>query len=385
MKVVIAPDSFGGSLDSVAAAAAIRSGWASVRPDDELVERPMADGGEGTLRAIAAALGGSAELRLAPAVDPLSRPINAEWLLLDGGRSAVVELAAASGLARLERHERDPRRTTTRGTGMLVRAALDAGAERITLGLGGSATNDAGAGLLSALGIRFLDASGAELADGGAALGALDRVDASGVDPRLASVELVLASDVTNPLTGPNGASAIYGPQKGADERGVEELDGALRRCAAVLEASGARSVAERPGAGAAGGTAFGLLALTGAKLRSGFEVVAELIGLGEAVSGADFVITGEGRADAQTLQGKTAGGVLAMTRESGAPVVLLCGTLGSDADALTDAGFALVQPIPEGPMSLAEAMASTPRLLHAAAARLARAVNLGRTLASLR
>ncbi|MFN2484138.1 MAG: glycerate kinase [Candidatus Limnocylindria bacterium] len=381
MRVVVAPDSFGGALDSVHAADAIADGWSGVRGDDELIRRPMADGGEGTLRAIRAALLDDAELRTAAALDPLGRPLSAEWLVLEGGRAAFVELAAASGLAMLRPEERDPRRTTTRGTGMLVRAALDAGVDRITIGVGGSATNDGGTGLLAALGMRFLDAEGHELPEGGAALAGLERVDASGLDPRLASVELVIATDVTNPLCGPHGASAVYGPQKGADPAAVAELDASLGRLAAVVAAMNGRRVADVPGSGAAGGTVFGLLAFTHGVLRPGFEVVAEVIGLGEALATSDLVITGEGRADASTLSGKTAAGVLALV--GGTPVVLLCGALGEGAAALDDAGFALVQPIADRPMSLDDAMRSTQALLGAAAARLARTISLGAALAS--
>ncbi|HET8586551.1 MAG TPA: glycerate kinase, partial [Candidatus Limnocylindria bacterium] len=218
MQVLIAPDSFGGALDSVGVAAAIAAGWSSVRAGDEIVLRPMADGGEGTLAAIAAALGDAAARRTTTVPDPLGRPVEADWLLLDEGNVAVVELAAASGLARIRPEERTAdaaRSASTRGTGELLRAALDAGVRRITLGLGGSATTDGGSGLLAALGVRFLDGRGTELPAGGAALNDLAKIDASGLDSRLAGVELVVASDVTNTLVGGDGAAATYGPQKG--------------------------------------------------------------------------------------------------------------------------------------------------------------------------
>ena len=382
MKIVVAPDSFGGALDSVEAARAISAGWSSVRPGDEVVVRPMADGGEGTLRALASALGDRATVRRQATVDPLGRPIEAEWLLLDGRRTAFVELAAASGLALLAPDARDPRRATTRGTGILVRGALDAGVERITIGLGGSATNDAGAGLLAELGLRLFDADGRHLPDGGAALARLARIDASRLDPRLARVHLTLATDVTNPLCGPNGASAVYGPQKGADADAVPELDAALGTFAAVVEATNGRAVAALPGAGAAGGAGAGLLAFTSAKLRSGAEVVAELIGLAESLDEADLVITGEGRADAQTLSGKTASHVAALAPQRGTPAVLLCGALDpSAAERLEAAGFALVQPISDGPMNLDEALGRTAELLTAAGRRLAQAMELGITI----
>jgi glycerate 2-kinase len=386
LRVLIAPDSFGGALDSVRVAGAIAAGWSSVRRDDEVILRPMADGGEGTLAALAAALGDRAERRQVSTIDPLGRAITADWLALDEGRGAFVEMAAASGLARLSPQERNAdsvRRATTRGTGELLRAALDAGASRITVGLGGSATNDGGSGLLRALGAHFLDADGRELEEGGSALAALDRIDGSGLDPRLAQVELVVASDVTNTLVGPGGASAVYGPQKGADPDTVRVLDDALGRYGRAIEQATGRLVADLPGAGAAGGTTAALLGFTGAVLRPGVEVVAELIGLAAALESASLVITGEGRADEQTLHGKTAMGVASLARPRGTPVVLLCGALGPGAESL-DAATALtvVQPIVDRPMSLDQAMADTERLLKAAAARLARSIGIGIELA---
>jgi glycerate kinase len=382
LQVLIAPDSFGGALDSVRVSDAIAAGWSSARPRDEIMRRPMADGGEGTLAALAAALGDRAERRQVSTVDPLGRPIGAEWLALDGARGAFVEMAAASGLARLAPGERTAdsvQRASTRGTGDLVRAALDAGAARITVGLGGSATNDGGSGLLRALGVRFLDADGGELAEGGGALARLDRIDASALDPRLSQVELVIASDVTNILVGPGGASAVYGPQKGADPEAVSELDAALARYGRAIERATSRLVADLPGAGAAGGTTAALLGFTGAVLRPGVEVVAELIGLADALEWASLVITGEGRADEQTLRGKTAMGVATLARPRRTPVVLLCGALGPGADTLDAApALTVVQPIIDRPMSLEEAMAETERLLTRAATRLARSVGIG-------
>lgn len=382
LSVLIAPDSFGGSLDSVGAAEAIATGWLRVRSGDELLRRPMADGGEGTLAAVAAALGDAVERRTLATTDALGRPVNADWLLLDGGRGAFLEMAAASGLARLAPGERTPesvRRASTRGTGDLIRAALDAGVERITIGLGGSATNDGGAGLLSALGARLLDAGGDELAPGGAALAGLATIDTSRLDARLADVSLVIASDVTNPLCGPRGASATYGPQKGADPASVQELDLALATFGRAIEIGAGRLVADLPGAGAAGGTTAGLLGFTNAVVKPGVEVVSELVGLPTALEAADLVITGEGRADEQTLHGKAAMGVATLAAARSTPVVLLCGALGPGAEALDAAtALALVQPIADGPMTLEAAMADTARLLAAAAARLAQAVDIG-------
>jgi len=347
----------------------------------------MADGGEGTLAVLRVALGDAAQARQVQTTDALGQPIEAAYLAFDDGQSAFIELAAASGLAHLAPGERTPdsvRRASTRGSGILIRAALDAGARRITIGLGGSATNDGGAGLLAALGLRLLDADGSELPDGGAALARVDRIEQAGLDPRLADTVLRVACDVTNPLCGPRGASATYGPQKGADDAAVKELDAALATYGRAIERSSGRLVADIPGAGAAGGTAAGLLGFTGATLHPGAEVVGEIVGLGAALDAADLVITGEGRADEQTLQGKAALGVAALARPRGTKVVLLCGALGIGADALEISGaFDLVQPIGERPASLAEAMSDTPRLLANAAARVARSIGIGLTLES--
>lgn len=382
LRVVVAPDSFGGALDSVAVTEAIVLGWQRAREGDIVVRAPMSDGGEGTLAALEAALGSRAKRHAAPVSDPLGRPVVAGWLTFDEGRAAFVEMATASGLARLLPSERGPaavRVASTRGTGELIRAALEAGVERIVLGLGGSATNDGGAGLLTALGVRFEDAQGTELPPGGAALAQLARVDATRLDPRLASVEMVIASDVTNPLCGPVGASATYGPQKGADAGAIAELDAALDVFGRAVEAATGRAVAATPGAGAAGGTAAGLLGFTTATLQPGVDVVAGMIGLAEMLAGADLVITGEGRADEQTLAGKAAMGVATLARHAGASVVLLCGALGHGAAALDGSGlFDVVQPIIDRPLSLGEAMADTERLLGNAAERLARSVSIG-------
>jgi glycerate kinase len=383
LRVVVAPDSFGGALDSVEAAAAIARGWASARPDDAMVQIPMADGGEGTLAAIAAALGDGVGRRSEATLDPLGRETVADWLALDGGATAFVEMAAASGLARLEPAERTPlaaRAASTRGTGTLIRAALDAGASRLVVGLGGSATTDGGAGLLVELGLRLFDARGEALADGGAALAGLDHIETDGLDPRLAAVDLVIASDVTSPLVGPRGAAATFSPQKGADAETVDDLDAALVRWGAEIRRATGRDVVDVPGAGAAGGTTAGLLGFTRAEVRPGVEVVAELVGLADACRDADLVLTGEGRADEQTLAGKAALGVA--RHAGGVPVVLLCGGLGPGADILEASGaFSVVQPIVDRPTDLEAAMADTERLLANQAARLARSIGLGRRL----
>jgi glycerate kinase len=387
LRVVVAPDSFGGALDSVAAAAAIARGWASIRPDDTILQIPMADGGEGTLTAIAAANGEQVSRQVCATVDPLGRPVDAAWLAMDTGRSAFVEMAEASGLARLSVAERTPanaRVASTRGTGRVIRAALDAGARRIVVGLGGSATTDGGAGLLVELGLRLLDARGELLPEGGAALSNLDHVEVDDLDPRLAETEVVIASDVTNPLTGPAGAATTFATQKGADAATVAELDAALARWGAEIRRATGRDVTEVAGAGAAGGTTAGLLGFTSAAVHPGVEEVAELVGLAAALQDADLVLTGEGRADEQTLAGKAALGVARQAR--GIPVALLCGGLGPGAEILEASGaFAVVQPIIDRPLELESAMADTERLLANAAARVARTIGIGRRLGARR
>ncbi|MEX2137219.1 MAG: glycerate kinase [Chloroflexota bacterium] len=386
LRILVAPDSFGGALDSVAVARAITAGWLRARPVDEVVQAPMADGGEGTLAAVAMALGERAVRNSVAAHDALGRPISADYLLLDDGRVAFVEMAAASGLAQLTTEERTPasaRMASTRGTGELLRSALDAGVKQVILGLGGSATTDGGSGMLAAVGARFLDMGGADLKPGGAALAELIVIDPSGLDPRLARVEVVVASDVTNPLTGPAGAAATYGPQKGADADAVADLDAALGIYGAAIETVTGRAVADQPGAGAAGGTGAALLGFTNATLRPGVEVVAEMVRLAAALEDADLVITGEGRADEQTLAGKAAMGVALLAGKQGIPVALLCGTLGPGSEALEGSGlFGLIQPVGDRPMTLEEAMADTDRLLTNAAERLARSVGIGLALA---
>jgi glycerate kinase len=290
-------------------------------------------------------------------------------------------MAAASGLTLVPRDRRDPRVTTTFGTGELVRAALEAGLSRLIVGIGGSATNDGGTGMARALGIRFLDAGGSDLPEGGAALARLARIDLSGRDPRLDGAELLVACDVDNPLTGPRGASAVYGPQKGATPEMVRELDAALEHYAGVARAATGRDVASRPGAGAAGGLGAGLLFFTPARLRPGVEIVLEATGFDALVRGADLVLTGEGRTDAQTAMGKAPVGVAAAARRHGVPVVCLSGGLGPGADDVLALGVDAVASAVPGPMALEEAMARGPELVEAAAVRACRLLKVGMRL----
>ena len=376
MKIVIAPDSFKESLSAPEVAAAIARGWRQVFPEAELLLRPMADGGEGTVDAVLAATGG--ERRECRVCGPLGEPVLAHWGWLGEG-TAVLEMASASGLHHVPRDRRDATVTTSLGTGELIRAALDAGATRIILGLGGSATNDGGAGLLQALGVRFLDAREVELPPGGAALARLARIDVGGLDPRLLQARLEIAADVDNPLCGPRGASRVFGPQKGADPQQVEQLDAALEHYARVVAATLGEDHSHHPGVGAAGGLGFAVRAFLHAGFRPGIELVAELSGLADAVEGADLVITGEGRLDSQSLHGKTPVGVARIARAAGVPVVALAGSLGEDYQALYAAGIDAAFALSPGPQSLEQAMTGAAAELQARACDLARLWRLAR------
>jgi glycerate kinase len=326
MRIIVAPQEYKGTLTAEEAAAAIAEGVRRAVADADVELVPMADGGPGTVRAIASAAGG--ETRTCRVQGPLGGPVEAAWASLPDG-TAIIEMAAAAGLSLLAEDERDPRLTTTHGVGELVGEALGAGARRLIIGLGGSATNDCGAGMATALGVRLLDASGGDIPAGGVALARLDRIDASGLDPRLARASVIGASDVTNALCGPEGASHIYGPQKGASAEAVRDLDAALENYARVIERDLGVAVRDVPGAGAAGGLGAGIIAFLGAEIRPGVDVVAEVVRLRERLDGADLVVTGEGRLDGQTRYGKTVAGVAGLAGAAGVPVIVVPGALG--------------------------------------------------------
>jgi glycerate kinase len=371
MKIVIAPDSFKDSLSAQGVADAIALGLADVWPDAQLIKCPMADGGEGTIESVLAACNG--ELRRIEVRGPLGATVNAAWGWLPHSHTAIIEMAEASGLQLVPVDQRDACISSTFGTGELIRAALDAGAQRVILAIGGSATNDGGAGAMQALGVKLLDAHDKALKPGGLALAQLARIDMTDIDPRLAEVRFDIAADVDNPLCGPHGASAIFGPQKGASPEQVEQLDRALGHFAGLCAKALKTDVRDEPGSGAAGGLGFAAKAFLGAQFQAGVEVVAELVGLAEAVKNADLVITGEGRFDAQTLRGKTPFGVARIARQQGVPVIVIAGTLGEGYQQLyahgIDAAFALAS----GPMTLAQACAEAPRLLRERASDIAR------------
>ena len=373
MKVVIAPDSYKGCLSALEVAKAMERGVLSVFPSAEVRKIPIADGGEGTVAALVTATNG--QLRQTEVTDPLGNKIIAHWGVLGDGRTAVIEMAAASGLPLVPKEKRDPRVTTTYGTGELIKAALADGLAKIIIGIGGSATNDGGTGMARALGVRFLDAAGQEVAAGGGSLAEICQIDTTGLDPRLKNTEIVVACDVDNPLCGTRGASAVFGPQKGATPEMVQQLDAGLAKYASCARQATGRDVAEKAGAGAAGGLGAGLMFFTTAQLKPGVEIVLDAVGFSDIVRDADFVITGEGRTDFQTAFGKAPVGVAKVAKTHGAPVFCISGGLGEGADDVLAQGIDAVMSICDRPLSLEECMAAGAQLIEPAAARLSRIV----------
>ena len=367
MKVVCAPDSYKEALSAVGAAAALARGVRGVLPSAEVVELPVADGGEGTTETLMAALGG--QLIAVEITDALGRPRTAELGWVASERLAVVDVAQGAGLHHIEVELRDPYRSCSSGVGHLVSAALDLDPRRLVIGLGGSATNDGGAGMISALGGRLLDSNRRPVTPTPEGMNNVASLDLSELDPRLTGAEVILASDVTNPLLGPDGATAVFGPQKGVTPARAPVIETVLAGWADVLETATGREVRDLPGAGAAGGLGAAFLALTGATLRPGLEVVAEAAGLEEAVRDADLVLTGEGRIDGQTRFGKTPWGVAEIARRHGVPVVMLGGEVRPEGRALIDDTIVAVEPIHTGYTDLDEALANTGADLEQAAA----------------
>ena len=360
-SILVAPQEFKESLTARQAAEAIARGLRRALPDAEIELLPMADGGPGTVEALVEATDGT--YLYTDARDPLGRPLRARWGA--SGDSAFIEMAAASGLTLVAENERDPRQTTTSGTGDLLLAALDSGYHRLLVGVGGSATNDGGAGMAQTLGARLLDAAGDELPPGGAALAKLASIDIAHLDSRVREAEVIVAADVTNPLCGPQGASLVYGPQKGASSAMAEELDAALARYADIVQRDLGIDLAGMPGAGAAGGLAGGLIAFCGAEILPGFEVVANAAGLAERLRSADLVITGEGRLDSQSAYGKVTTGMAREARKAGTRIVAIAGSVtGGEAARPFDNVFALTP----DPAQANEAMARAAELLADAA-----------------
>lgn len=338
MKIVIAPDSYKESLSALEVASAIEQGFREIWPDADYVKLPVADGGEGTVEAMVAATAG--RIVDVEVMGPLGEPTQAFYGLSGDARSAFIEMAAASGLEQVPPHRRDPLKTTSWGTGELIRHALDAGVEHIIIGLGGSATNDGGAGMVQALGAKLLDARHADIAQGGAALETLDHIDISQLDPRLAGCRIEVACDVTNPLTGKQGASAVFGPQKGATPEMIVRLDRALEHYAQLIARDLDVDVSSLAGGGAAGGMGAALYAFCGAQLRRGIEIVTDALHLDACVADADLVITGEGRIDSQTIHGKVPVGVANVAKRYNKPVIAIAGSLTADVGVVHEHGL---------------------------------------------
>jgi glycerate kinase len=366
MKIAIVPNAFKGSLTAMQAAACIERGLKKALPNIATVKIPMADGGDGTLLAIVEATSGR-QVRCS-VCDPLGRTIRSTFGLSGDGRTSVIEMALASGLALLRPQERNPLLTTSRGTGDLIRAALDRHVNRIVIGIGGSATNDGGTGMARALGVKFFDARDRELPDNGGALSKLSRIDMSGLDKRLKATTISVACDVDNPLFGPHGAAQVYGPQKGATPAMVKQLDAGMKRLATVIQRDLGVKLARLPGAGAAGGLGAGLVAFLGGQIRSGAEIVSGVIDLETKLAGCDLVITGEGRLDGQTASGKAPCGVAKVARKLGIPTIAICGSLGQDAGKVRAMGIAAFFSALEESMAEAELPRRGPGMLESCA-----------------
>jgi len=377
MRVVIAPDKFKGSLTALEAAEAMARGLSRVDPCSKIDRVPMADGGEGTVAALVAATGGS--YRTVTVTGPLGEPVAASFGLLGDGRTAALEMASASGLWLVPPALRDPLRATTRGTGQLLLAALEAGARRVIVGIGGSATNDGGAGLGQVLGFRLLDTQGRELGPGGGELDRLARIERTGQAAGPGSATIAVACDVTNPLCGPQGASAVYGPQKGATPEMVERLDRNLAHFADIVERDLDVAVRDIPGSGAAGGLGGGLVAFAGGRLEGGVNLVIEAVNLRERLHSADLCLTGEGALDGQSAFGKTAVGVARLAHSLGCPTLAIAGSIGPGAEAVLEQGIDAYFSICPGPVHIDEAIERASELLENATAQAARAFLAGR------
>lgn len=375
VKIVVAPDSFKGCCTAVEASRAIAQGIATVSPQAAIVRLPAADGGEGTAEALLSALGGVK--KTANVTGPLGDPVAAAFAILPDG-TAVIETASASGLPLVPREKLNPLLATSRGTGELIRAALDEGCRKFLIGLGGSATNDAGMGMAQALGVSFSDAAGRELGPGGAGLERLARIDASRLDARLSQSRFTALCDVRNTLCGPDGASAVYGPQKGATPETIARLDAALYRFAQIARRDLGRDVLDVPGCGAAGGLGAALVLFCGAQIQSGIDTVLDLIRFDAHMSGCDLVITGEGSIDGQSAYGKVPAGVAQRAKRHGEiPVAAVVGAMKPGAEKVYKYGIDVIMPTATGPMTLGESIARAPELLSGAAERLMRIVRM--------
>jgi glycerate kinase len=376
LRFILAPDSFKESMSAAVATAAMERGVRAIYADAECVAVPMADGGEGTVEALVEATGG--EYVEAEVHDGLGRPVRARYGFVAEEQLAIIEMAAAAGIDLVAPADRDPRITTTFGVGQLIVDALNRGARKFVVGIGSSVTNDGGAGMLQALGARLLDPAGEELPPGGAALSSLDRIELSDFDPRLDASEFQILSDVTSALLGPNGASAIFGPQKGANDAAVAELDASLSTWAQVVASTTGRDVAATPGSGAAGGLGSAFLAFFHTEMRRGVDVVMAATHLADKIAGADYVLTGEGSIDAQTASGKTLLGVAEVASRLGVPVIAFAGRVGDGAETLYARGFSAIVPIVQGVSDLPRALSEGPANLERAVATTCRVLATG-------
>jgi glycerate kinase len=353
VKIVVAPDSFKGSLTALEVSDAIEKGIREVFPEAEIIKIPMADGGDGTVECLVNATGG--EILREKVIGPLGNEILAHYGILGDKKTAVIEMAAASGLTLVPENKRNPLITTTYGTGQLIKAALNQGCRKMIIGIGGSATNDGGAGMLQALGVKLLDREEKEVGFGGGELKKINRIDISSLDNRLSDIRVLVASDVNNPLCGPMGASRIYGPQKGATPEIIEELDKSLSYFAGLIKRDLNKDVKDIPGAGAAGGLGASLMAFLNAELRPGIEIMIEAVKLEQAIKDADLVITGEGKIDSQTIYGKAPIGVAKIAKKYNVPVVAVAAIIEEDSRIFQSYGIDTLIKVSEPPMRLSE------------------------------
>jgi glycerate kinase len=376
MRILICPDSYKECLPARQVAIHMANGIKRVRTADEIRILPLADGGEGTVSSLVETTGGRTIRRKVH--DPLLRETDSFMGILGDGNTAVIEMASASGLALLKPGERDPWVTTTFGTGELIKNALDKRCKRIIVGVGGSATNDGGMGAASALGVRFFDKNGRDLAPGGGSLSRLAKIDKSGLDKRISACEILISCDVSNPLTGKEGASYVYGPQKGADKEMTEKLDRNLRHYARQIKKYLGKDIGHIPGSGAAGGLSAGLMAFTNARIRPGFELVSEITGLEKWIAWADVIITGEGSIDFQTPFGKTVFGVASLAKERNKAVIAIAGSLGKGHKIMLEKGIRCMVSLTDKPMPLADAMKNAGALLEDTTERIFQLLQLG-------
>ncbi len=379
MKIILAPDSFKGSLSAIEVCSHLEEGIKRVFPDAEISQLPVSDGGEGLVEVMVAATNG--KIKKIQANDPLERPIETAFGILGNGHTAVIEMAAASGLPLLTKEEQNPLKTSTYGTGQLIKAALDENVNKIIIGIGGSATVDGGTGMAAALGAKFFDADGKELSPSGGAISKLDKIDVSGIDPRLKDVEIEVACDVDNPLTGDTGAARIYGPQKGATPEMVEILESNLSKLAEHIRQDIGIDVENEAGAGAAGGLGAGLLAFTGGKLVSGIDIALNNIDFDTNVQNADLVITGEGRIDHQTFFGKVPVGVSTRAEKFGVPVIAIGGGLEGRMEELHTKNIAAYFSTMDSIQPEEEVFARSPELIATCAEQVMRVLKLGNTV----